>query len=101
MIRRPPRSTLFPYTTLFRSEEVPGWLSDRGMVYVTLGEPDRVLEPKGGDVRTRGRTQIWEYTHRRLRLVFVEQDGARRWRLTPASEAEVQAAGRERGAGSG
>src|SRR2546428_6024434 len=25
MIRRPPRSTLFPYTTLFRS----GWFSDR------------------------------------------------------------------------
>src|SRR2546428_4604033 len=24
MIRRPPRSTLFPYTTLFRSERVPG-----------------------------------------------------------------------------
>src|SRR5256886_6251646 len=24
MIRRPPRSTLFPYTTLFRSIEVPG-----------------------------------------------------------------------------
>src|SRR3712207_8594366 len=23
MIRRPPRSTLFPYTTLFRSEEFP------------------------------------------------------------------------------
>src|SRR5258708_22352581 len=23
MIRRPPRSTLFPYTTLFRSDEVP------------------------------------------------------------------------------
>src|SRR3712207_8629325 len=26
MIRRPPRSTLFPYTTLFRS--VPEWLAD-------------------------------------------------------------------------
>src|SRR2546430_10331867 len=25
MIRRPPRSTLFPYTTLFRSAEFPGW----------------------------------------------------------------------------
>src|SRR3989442_11910403 len=27
MIRRPPRSTLFPYTTLFRSQTicVPGW----------------------------------------------------------------------------
>src|SRR5260370_25032067 len=24
MIRRPPRSTLFPYTTLFRSQGVPG-----------------------------------------------------------------------------
>src|SRR2546430_11185163 len=27
MIRRPPRSTLFPYTTLFRSVHVkPGWI---------------------------------------------------------------------------
>src|SRR2546426_3456501 len=25
MIRRPPRSTLFPYTTLFRSHRVAGW----------------------------------------------------------------------------
>src|SRR2546430_6725597 len=31
MIRRPPRSTLFPYTTLFRSEE-----------YVRAGAPARV-----------------------------------------------------------
>src|SRR5689334_23957470 len=28
MIRRPPRSTLFPYTTLFRSEEVMGVLRE-------------------------------------------------------------------------
>src|SRR2546430_9197263 len=26
MIRRPPRSTLFPYTTLFRSYDCDGWL---------------------------------------------------------------------------
>src|SRR5256885_4615716 len=26
MIRRPPRSTLFPYTTLFRSQTVLGWV---------------------------------------------------------------------------
>src|SRR5437870_6329030 len=25
LIRRPPRSTLFPYTTLFRSEQPPEW----------------------------------------------------------------------------
>src|SRR3712207_9034058 len=39
MIRRPPRSTLFPYTTLFRSH-VPD--PDR-----VLAEAARVLEPAG------------------------------------------------------
>src|SRR5258708_29464127 len=29
MIRRPPRSTLFPYTTLFRSREVHAFFRDR------------------------------------------------------------------------
>src|SRR3712207_6886354 len=29
MIRRPPRSTLFPYTTLFRSVGFEGWLGGR------------------------------------------------------------------------
>src|SRR2546422_5659394 len=41
MIRRPPRSTLFPYTTLFRSNE-------NKLRYVTIvGEPDwRVIRPE-------------------------------------------------------
>src|SRR3712207_8543135 len=30
MIRRPPRSTLFPYTTLFRSQEVVGAVEQLG-----------------------------------------------------------------------
>src|SRR2546430_5392721 len=30
MIRRPPRSTLFPYTTLFRSDDHVGHLIDEG-----------------------------------------------------------------------
>src|SRR3712207_7110644 len=29
MIRRPPRSTLFPYTTLFRSAGAPQWREDQ------------------------------------------------------------------------
>src|SRR2546422_3913971 len=29
MIRRPPRSTLFPYTTLFRSEREGSWVDDQ------------------------------------------------------------------------
>src|SRR3712207_8240383 len=38
MIRRPPRSTLFPYTTLFRSPGEPG------VVDVAAGEPAEVAE---------------------------------------------------------
>jgi GWxTD domain-containing protein len=75
----------------FRGEDVPGWLSDRGMVYSTLGEPDRIVEPRAGEGRPRGRAQVWEYTHHRLRLVFIEQEGVQRWNLTPSSEVEFQA----------
>src|SRR3712207_8419432 len=54
MIRRPPRSTLFPYTTLFRSTpgfgrtSVPGWpnvcglrtkLTNRSLWSVRCGDP--------------------------------------------------------------
>src|SRR5258708_18741677 len=38
MIRRPPRSTLFPYTTLFRSADDRG---GRGAAEREPGEPDR------------------------------------------------------------
>src|SRR5260221_4906855 len=38
MIRRPPRSTLFPYTTLFRSDRrLPGRAAARGRVGETRG----------------------------------------------------------------
>src|SRR2546422_6753977 len=37
MIRRPPRSTLFPYTTLFRSHRWPCWMPDgEHFLYLTL-----------------------------------------------------------------
>src|SRR3712207_7443354 len=40
MIRRPPRSTLFPYTTLFRSLEQAHLVTARGVEYVMLRSPD-------------------------------------------------------------
>src|SRR5260370_24393193 len=43
MIRRPPRSTLFPYTTLFRS--VDALNADRGVMVAKVG---RVLVVGGG-----------------------------------------------------
>src|SRR5256885_10068063 len=54
MIRRPPRSTLFPYTTLFRSgsggrEHAMAWKLAQGprvqKVYVAPGNAGTALEP--------------------------------------------------------
>src|SRR5258705_5529096 len=39
MIRRPPRSTLFPYTTLFRSLSWNKSLSTKLIVWLTFGTP--------------------------------------------------------------
>src|SRR3712207_4908802 len=39
MIRRPPRSTLFPYTTLFRSRRVGHCLGKHGFSVITGGGP--------------------------------------------------------------
>src|SRR5260370_24927513 len=33
MIRRPPRSTLFPYTTLFRSAVFGSWMAEKAVTY--------------------------------------------------------------------
>src|SRR2546426_5887680 len=38
MIRRPPRSTLFPYTTLFRSRVAAGWLPGAEKFRVALDD---------------------------------------------------------------
>src|SRR3712207_7533026 len=40
MIRRPPRSTLFPYTTLFRSDDDPALLRVREPAVVDVVEAD-------------------------------------------------------------
>src|SRR5699024_5714161 len=60
MIRRPPRSTLFPYTTLFRSHQVVDVVADAHGAGPGLGDPqthhvpeedpdDPVVEQRGAD----------------------------------------------------
>jgi GWxTD domain-containing protein len=79
----------------FRGDGAAGWMSDRGMVYITLGEPDQIYEQGGSnDISSRGRALIWEYRQQRLQLVFVDQTGFNRWRLTSGSENDFQAAAR-------
>ena len=76
----------------FRMDHNPGWLSDRGMVYVALGEPDQVVERNlNGTLTTTQmgsttRLQIWVYRQYNTQLVFYEETG--RWRLTRPSETE-------------
>lgn len=72
----------------FRDEGMPGWMTERGMVYATLGEPDNVFEPNAAPSMERVRTQVWEYSRYRTQLVFVDNTGFGRWRLTPDSEAD-------------
>src|SRR2546422_1690905 len=67
MIRRPPRSTLFPYTTLFRSRG-SGRLAEPGAAAVgTGGEGERPV-PERPDVRLRSGEQTSE-PHSRPHIV--------------------------------
>lgn len=77
--------------TRFREEGGIGWLTDRGRVFVALGTPDQFYEPNTSDLNQRGRAQIWEYRRHRMQIVFVDQTGFGRWRMTVGSEAEFEA----------
>lgn len=81
--------------TRFRDESSVGWLSDRGKVFITLGDPDQVLEPQTQDFQ-RTRQQVWEYRNLNLQLIFYDQTGTGRWRLTPASNTRFETEHRRR-----
>jgi GWxTD domain-containing protein len=74
----------------FREESSAGWLTERGKVFITLGEPDQILEQGDVGIGSRGRIQMWQYLQHRTQFVFVDQSGFGRWRMTPASEAEFE-----------
>src|SRR5438552_16852365 len=57
MIRRPPRSTLFPYTTLFRSEQASGE-SNAGSVTLGAAPGRYVLLAHAREGETLGRQQL-------------------------------------------
>src|SRR3712207_9595155 len=60
MIRRPPRSTLFPYTTLFRSVPVDGLTLPR------IGDAQQLL--------LLGRKRAGDDEHRRVQLRLPDRD---------------------------
>src|SRR3712207_8066285 len=65
MIRRPPRSTLFPYTTLFRSKRARGvifWGDETGL---------RSDDMRGRSYAPRGRTPVVRVCHGRAGLSLL------------------------------
>lgn len=76
----------------YRDEGIPGWQTDRGRVFVALGNPDQVYEPSIMDAGQRGRTMVWEYRQEQLRVTFVDETGFGQWRMTISSETAFEAA---------
>lgn len=75
----------------FQEEGRPGWLTDRGEVFITLGEPDEVTDFSGNNVsRSTPQTIHWGYTTLRLGLLFQDLTGFGRFELTPGSRADYQ-----------
>lgn len=76
---------------LYRDEATQGWRTHRGMVFIALGEPDNMyVQSMTSQMNSRGRTQVWQYREYSLQLIFVDQSGFNRWRLTPSSEQQFR-----------
>ncbi|MBA3894889.1 MAG: GWxTD domain-containing protein [Gemmatimonadales bacterium] len=71
----------------FKDEGVPGWRTDRGEVFVTLGPPDESVESTPG---ASSRIVRWTYLNYRLEIYFQDETGFGRLRLTPGSRAEYE-----------
>src|SRR3989441_11810232 len=54
----------------FSDEREPGWLTERGEVFITLGEPDEMLDLSNGIHRNGVRVVRWTYASERLLLFF-------------------------------
>src|SRR3712207_7916366 len=63
MIRRPPRSTLFPYTTLFRSHmpEMEGMLAIPALTLARFGRWEAILKEPAPPESLETATAFWRY----------------------------------------
>lgn len=70
----------------------PGWLSDRGEVFITIGEPDEAYDLTSDYSRSGVHALRWVYTNLRLDLYFVDRTGFGRFQLSPSSRADFERA---------
>src|SRR2546422_6895383 len=81
MIRRPPRSTLFPYTTLFRSVE-RHFATVRFDLHQVEQRRGRAARAHGGEFALHG---VHRLVHQLLRVfaVVLQRGPGRHWTLVP------------------
>ncbi len=72
---------------LFKEGTTPGWLCERGRLYITLGPPDtRETYPRG--VTFYGiPTEIWYYGF--FQVIFTDPNWSGYYQLAPGSEAQI------------
>jgi len=75
--------------TRFEEPGIPGWQSERGEVFIALGEPDGISDA-ANQVGMAVRFIQWEYLKLRLTLVFQDDAGFGEFRLTPLSRSDFQ-----------
>src|SRR5256885_10968922 len=85
MIRRPPRSTLFPYTTLFRSQ-LRAWKTAKGVARTLSISPDGHSLAVSTE---RGIAQVWELATLRQRRAFAADRGFA-WARSEEHTSELQ-----------
>ena len=71
----------------FTEEGGQGWLTERGEVFISIGEPSEIVDRRQDQIG-RGRYVIWNYYELRLSLTFIDDTGFGRLRLDPRSRAE-------------
>jgi GWxTD domain-containing protein len=67
----------------FHETGVDGWRTDRGEVFIVLGEPDRILD-QSAQLQNAGRTIRWEYNEYNAVLYFQDVTGFGRFELSMA-----------------
>src|SRR3712207_9105387 len=84
MIRRPPRSTLFPYTTLFRSE-LPIAFANHGIMVAKPNEPslqrlvtDLLKDESIGNDREKRIQRLVDFVSKEIEYSYTESVGGRR-----------------------
>jgi GWxTD domain-containing protein len=72
----------------FADEGGPGWLTERGEVFISLGPPSEIYDRRADQQLGRGRYIVWTYLDHRLTLTFIDDTGFGRYRLDPRSRSE-------------